>query len=186
MGEPVRRVVQRPVARRAAEHRGARVTHRGEAHHRGLANRVQHLPSTFSTGRAHTHRIRGHHYRQQTTRPRIVPGPPTGSPSTGSRALRCDLRMVVGASPRTRGVPQSIAAAVWVGARSTEQPSKCYWGISSRYGGRSSGDCPNCCGLGRSGLPCSARCDAAASGAIPGVRLASFKRSLAVLVLANT
>ena len=47
----------------------------------GLANRVQHLPATLSTRRTHTHRIRRHSYRQSTTRPRINPGTPTGTPS---------------------------------------------------------------------------------------------------------
>ncbi len=45
--EPVGRVVQRPVERRASERRGVRHLGRGEGTGRRLENRVQHLPPTF-------------------------------------------------------------------------------------------------------------------------------------------
>ncbi len=74
--------LQRPTARRASEHRGVRLAHRDKDHHRGLANRVQHLQTTLSPRRAHAHRIRSKRKREppKPARPRISPGSPTGTP----------------------------------------------------------------------------------------------------------
>ena len=67
LGEPLRRVLQRPGPRRAAQHRGVRHPHRGPGHCRSLEDGVQHL-STPLVARAGS--------------------PPSSSPTDGRRSTQ--------------------------------------------------------------------------------------------------
>ena len=98
MGERPHRVVQRPAARRMPQHRGLRKPARSTRRHRGLATRLQPLPTTPITRRAHPCPVR---CQPQTDTPDnhdkptpITTGPPIRSPSSAWRSAderRADL-----------------------------------------------------------------------------------------------
>ena len=90
VGEPLRRELQRPDPRRAAQHRGVRQPARGPGRHRSLARRVQHLPTPQLPRRPHPRRVRRAVDHQPTSAP-MTAGPLNGAPSVGRRprSTRC-------------------------------------------------------------------------------------------------
>jgi hypothetical protein len=80
-GEPLRRVVQRPRQRRAAQHRRVRQPARGPGGCRGVADRVQHLPAPLVAGRVDARRVQAAVDRRKPAPVLITSGSGSGAPS---------------------------------------------------------------------------------------------------------